>query len=161
MNGAIQDGADAVITPATTRSFFHPTIALHDPARVRREIEAKRRILARHARDPWPCHDLRALASPSVLISPAGCPDPSSRRTASTTLRSGGRAAAPQARGGSPSRFKVQEVTALYEALMERSAYVSTHGYWERFSGPELVAARMQLKPVVQPVTTVAAAPEA
>ncbi|WP_405662004.1 DUF6221 family protein [Streptomyces sp. NBC_01166] len=47
---------------------FHPTIALHvalhDPARVLREIEAKRRILARHARDPWPCHNLRDLASP-------------------------------------------------------------------------------------------------
>ncbi|MFJ7060030.1 DUF6221 family protein [Streptomyces microflavus] len=49
-------------------SGFHPTIALHvalhDPARVLREIKAKRRILARHARDPWPCHDLRDLASP-------------------------------------------------------------------------------------------------
>ncbi|WP_332760413.1 DUF6221 family protein [Streptomyces sp. MT206] len=49
-------------------SGFHPTIAqhvaLHDPARALREIEAKRRILARHARDPWPCHDLRDLASP-------------------------------------------------------------------------------------------------
>ncbi|MFJ5047343.1 DUF6221 family protein [Streptomyces sp. NPDC088719] len=53
---------------------FHPTIALHvalhDPARVLREIEAKRRILARHARDPWPCHGLRDLASPY-----AGHPD--------------------------------------------------------------------------------------
>ncbi|WP_406500043.1 DUF6221 family protein [Streptomyces sp. NBC_00846] len=49
-------------------SGFHPTIALHvalhDPARVLREVEAKRRILARHARDPWPCHNLRDLASP-------------------------------------------------------------------------------------------------
>ncbi|GAA2532280.1 DUF6221 family protein [Streptomyces koyangensis] len=48
-------------------SGFHPTVArhvaLHDPARVLREVEAKRRILARHARDPWPCHDLRDLAS--------------------------------------------------------------------------------------------------
>ncbi|WP_454320781.1 DUF6221 family protein [Streptomyces phaeoluteigriseus] len=38
--------------------------ALHDPARVLREIEAKRRIPARHAHDPWPCHNLRDLASP-------------------------------------------------------------------------------------------------
>ncbi|MEU5620663.1 DUF6221 family protein [Streptomyces sp. NPDC047802] len=49
-------------------SGFHPTIALHvalhDPARILREIEAKPRILARHARDPWPSHDLRDLASP-------------------------------------------------------------------------------------------------
>ncbi|MBW8487611.1 DUF6221 family protein [Actinomadura parmotrematis] len=68
---------------------FHPTIALHvalhDPARVLREIEAKRRVLARHALspaggdpelpwenvddcqydgDPWPCDDLLDLASP-------------------------------------------------------------------------------------------------
>jgi Family of unknown function (DUF6221) len=47
---------------------FHPAIALHvalhDPARVLREIEAKRRILARHARDRWPSDDLRDLASP-------------------------------------------------------------------------------------------------
>ncbi|MFE7598677.1 DUF6221 family protein [Streptomyces sp. NPDC057494] len=38
---------------------FHPTIAqhvaLHDPARILREVEAKRRILARHARDPRLC----------------------------------------------------------------------------------------------------------
>lgn len=70
-------------------SGFHATIALHvalhDPARVLREIEAKRRILARHALspavgdpelpwddrddcqfdgDPWPCDDLLDLASP-------------------------------------------------------------------------------------------------
>jgi hypothetical protein len=48
-------------------SGFHPAIArhvaLHDPARVLRDIAAKRRILARHARDPWPSHDLRDLAS--------------------------------------------------------------------------------------------------
>jgi hypothetical protein len=68
---------------------FHPTIALHvalhDPARVLREIEAKRRVLARHTLslavgdpelpwdehddcqfdgDPWPCGDLLDLASP-------------------------------------------------------------------------------------------------
>lgn len=47
---------------------FHPTIAqhvaTHDPARVLRETAAKRRILARHARDPWPNDDLRDLASP-------------------------------------------------------------------------------------------------
>ncbi|GGK32137.1 hypothetical protein GCM10011583_74870 [Streptomyces camponoticapitis] len=52
----------------TDLSGLPPTIALHvalhDPARVLREIEAKRRILARHARDPWPCHDLRDLALP-------------------------------------------------------------------------------------------------
>ncbi|WP_239475237.1 DUF6221 family protein [Streptomyces sp. CS131] len=50
---------------------FHPTIAhvaLYDPVRVLREIQAKRRILARHARDPWPCHDLRDLASPSPTL---------------------------------------------------------------------------------------------
>ncbi|GGK30712.1 hypothetical protein GCM10011583_73160 [Streptomyces camponoticapitis] len=41
-----------------------PHVALHDPARVQREIEAKRRIPTRHARDPWPCHNLRDLASP-------------------------------------------------------------------------------------------------
>ncbi|QNS08326.1 DUF6221 family protein [Streptomyces xanthii] len=49
-------------------SGFHPTIALHvalhDPARILREIEAKRRILARHAREPWPCPNVRDLASP-------------------------------------------------------------------------------------------------
>ncbi|APS20271.1 hypothetical protein TK78_15895 [Streptomyces sp. Tue 6075] len=49
---------------------FHPTIAqhvaLHDPARVLREIEAKQRILARHAHDPWPYHDVQDLASPYV-----------------------------------------------------------------------------------------------
>ncbi|MFB6557726.1 DUF6221 family protein [Streptomyces sp. NPDC056400] len=68
---------------------FHPTIAshvaLHDPARVLREVEAKRRVLARHDLapavgdpetpwddrddcrfdgDPWPCDDLLDLASP-------------------------------------------------------------------------------------------------
>ncbi|MER5779555.1 DUF6221 family protein [Streptomyces sp. NPDC002039] len=72
-------------------SGFHPTIAahvaLHDPARIRREVEAKRRILARHVLspavgdpelpwddrddcqfdgDPWPCDDLLDLASPYV-----------------------------------------------------------------------------------------------
>ncbi|MGW8485361.1 DUF6221 family protein [Streptomyces sp. NPDC055886] len=49
-------------------SGFHSTIAQHvalyDPARVLREIEAKRRILASHARGSWPCHHLRDLASP-------------------------------------------------------------------------------------------------
>jgi len=70
-------------------SGFHPAIALHvalhDPARVLREIEAKRRVLARHALRPatgnpelpwdnrddcqydgetWPCGDLLDLASP-------------------------------------------------------------------------------------------------
>ncbi|MGW6786913.1 DUF6221 family protein [Streptomyces sp. NPDC054987] len=70
---------------------FHPTIALHvalhDPARVLREIEAKRHVLARHLfspaigdpelpwdnRDdcqydgePWPCDDLLDLALPYV-----------------------------------------------------------------------------------------------
>lgn len=68
---------------------FPPTIALHvalhDPARVLREVEARRRVLARHVlspatgdpelpwdnRDdcqydgePWPCDDLLDLASP-------------------------------------------------------------------------------------------------
>jgi hypothetical protein len=47
VNGAIQDGSDAVIKLGTTRSFqLH--VALHDPARVLREIEAKRLVLARH-----------------------------------------------------------------------------------------------------------------
>ncbi|MBT2895339.1 DUF6221 family protein [Streptomyces sp. McG3] len=70
-------------------SSFHPTIALHvalhDPARVLREVEAKRRVLARHVLSPatgdpelpwdnrddcqydgetWPCDDLLDLASP-------------------------------------------------------------------------------------------------
>lgn len=70
-------------------SGFHPTIArhvaLHDPARVLREVEAKRRILARHVLSPatgdpelpwdncddcqfdgarWPCDDLLDLATP-------------------------------------------------------------------------------------------------
>ncbi|MEU1193973.1 DUF6221 family protein [Streptomyces sp. NPDC005859] len=70
-------------------SGFHPTIALHvalhDPARVLREVEAKRRVLARHVLSPatgdqelpwdnrddcqydgetWPCDDLLDLASP-------------------------------------------------------------------------------------------------
>jgi len=49
-------------------SGFHPTIALHvalhDPARVLREVAAKRRILARHVADPWPCDDMLDLASP-------------------------------------------------------------------------------------------------
>ncbi|WP_327350365.1 DUF6221 family protein [Streptomyces sp. NBC_01304] len=70
-------------------SGFHPTIALHvamhDPVRVLREIEAKRRVLARHVLSPatgdpelpwdnrddcqfdgeaWPCDDLLDLASP-------------------------------------------------------------------------------------------------
>ncbi|MFI8007259.1 DUF6221 family protein [Streptomyces sp. NPDC086010] len=58
------------LTPAVfaAQSGFHHMIArhvaLHDPARALREIKAKRRILARHARDSWPCHDLRDLASP-------------------------------------------------------------------------------------------------
>lgn len=68
---------------------FHPTIALHvalhDLARVLREIQAKRRVLARHVLSPaagdpelpwdnrddcqydgetWPCDDLLDLASP-------------------------------------------------------------------------------------------------
>jgi hypothetical protein len=70
-------------------SGFHPTIAqhvaLHDPARVLREVEAKRRVLSRHVLSPavvdpelpwdgcddcqfcgelWPCDDLRDLAFP-------------------------------------------------------------------------------------------------
>ncbi|WP_234017771.1 MULTISPECIES: DUF6221 family protein [unclassified Streptomyces] len=70
-------------------SGFRPTIALHvalhDPARALREVEAKRRVLARHALSPaagdpelpwdnrddcqyddetWPCDDLLDLASP-------------------------------------------------------------------------------------------------
>ncbi|MFJ4863257.1 DUF6221 family protein [Streptomyces sp. NPDC088748] len=70
-------------------SGLHPTIALHvalhDPARVLREIEAKRRVLARHVLNPaigdpelpwdnrddcqydgeiWPCDDLLDLAAP-------------------------------------------------------------------------------------------------
>lgn len=70
-------------------SGFHPTIAehvaLHDPARVVREVTAKRRVLARHALSPaigdsempgdgrnncrydgsdWPCPDLLDLALP-------------------------------------------------------------------------------------------------
>ncbi|MFJ3968882.1 DUF6221 family protein [Streptomyces parvus] len=49
---------------------FHPTIAqhvaLHDPARVLREIEAKRRILARHSHAPWPHPDVQDLASPYI-----------------------------------------------------------------------------------------------
>ncbi|MCQ4207938.1 DUF6221 family protein [Streptomyces longispororuber] len=68
---------------------FRPTIALHvtlhDPARALREVEAKRRVLARHTLSPatgdpelpwdnrddcqfdgetWPCEDLLDLASP-------------------------------------------------------------------------------------------------
>ncbi|MFI6950976.1 DUF6221 family protein [Streptomyces sp. NPDC050422] len=72
---------------------LHPTIALHvalhvalhDPARILREVEAKRHVLARHALSPatgdlelpwdnrddcqydgetWPCDDLLDLASP-------------------------------------------------------------------------------------------------
>ncbi|MEI5033332.1 DUF6221 family protein [Streptomyces sp. S1A(2023)] len=34
------------------------------PGRVLHEVEAKRRILARHAGGPWPYHTLRDLASP-------------------------------------------------------------------------------------------------
>ncbi|MFB8441151.1 DUF6221 family protein [Streptomyces niveus] len=64
---------------------FPPTtalhVALHDPARVLREVEAKRRVPARHVpwdnRDDcrydgetWPCDDLLDLASPY-----AGHPD--------------------------------------------------------------------------------------
>ncbi|MFD8985270.1 DUF6221 family protein [Streptomyces sp. NPDC059564] len=70
-------------------SSFRPTIALHvalhDPGRVLREVEAKRRLLARHVLSPatgdpelpwdnrddcqydgetWPCDDLLDLASP-------------------------------------------------------------------------------------------------
>ncbi|MFJ9477486.1 DUF6221 family protein [Streptomyces mirabilis] len=70
-------------------SGFHPTIALHialpDPARVLRKVEAKRRVLARHVLSPatgdpelpwdnrddsqydgetWPCDDLLDFASP-------------------------------------------------------------------------------------------------
>jgi hypothetical protein len=70
-------------------SGFHPTIAehvaLHDPARVLREVAAKRRVLARHVLSPaigdpelpwdnrndcqydgdeWPCPDLLDLALP-------------------------------------------------------------------------------------------------
>ncbi|GAA1375610.1 DUF6221 family protein [Streptomyces beijiangensis] len=91
-------GTDAGSGPLTgTRSTsakeelsgFHPTIALHvalhDPPRVLREIEAKRRVLARHVLSPatgdpelpwdnrddcqfdgetWPCADLPDLAAP-------------------------------------------------------------------------------------------------
>ncbi|MFK0222348.1 DUF6221 family protein [Streptomyces vinaceus] len=60
-------------------------VALHDPARILREVEAKRRVLARHVLSPatgdpelpwdnrddcqydgetWPCDDLLDLASP-------------------------------------------------------------------------------------------------
>ncbi|MDF6043799.1 DUF6221 family protein [Streptomyces sp. JH14] len=71
------------------RSGFHPTIAehvaLHDPARVLREVAAKRRVLGRHVLSPavgdpelpwdnrddcqwdgeiWPCPDLLDLAAP-------------------------------------------------------------------------------------------------
>nr|WTB35006.1 DUF6221 family protein [Streptomyces sp. NBC_00830] len=70
-------------------SGFHPAIAqhvaLHDPARVLREVEAKRRVLARHQLSPavgdpelpwdnrddcqfdgndWPCDDFLDLAFP-------------------------------------------------------------------------------------------------
>ncbi|MEV7834387.1 DUF6221 family protein [Streptomyces subrutilus] len=70
-------------------SGLHPAIALHaalhDPARILREVEAKRRVLARHVLSPatgdpelpwdnrddfqydgetWPCDDLLDLASP-------------------------------------------------------------------------------------------------
>ncbi|MEV0036214.1 DUF6221 family protein [Streptomyces sp. NPDC050804] len=70
-------------------SGFHPTIAqhvaLHDPARVLRDVEAKRRVLARHVLSPpigdpeipwanrsdcqydgedWPCPDLLDLVLP-------------------------------------------------------------------------------------------------
>ncbi|MFI9813604.1 DUF6221 family protein [Saccharothrix variisporea] len=60
---------------------FHPTIARHvarhDPARVLREVAAKRRVLRRHRPervgdrvvcrvdgDPFPCADVRDLAAP-------------------------------------------------------------------------------------------------
>ncbi|MFC8827664.1 DUF6221 family protein [Streptomyces sp. NPDC057137] len=68
---------------------FHPTVArhvaAHDPARVLRDVDAKRRVLARHALSPavgdpelpwdnrddcqwdgedWPCPDLLDLALP-------------------------------------------------------------------------------------------------
>lgn len=71
------------------RTGFHTTIArhvaLHDPARVLREVEAKRRVLNRHTFSPaegdperpwndrddcqfdgdlWPCEDLLDLARP-------------------------------------------------------------------------------------------------
>ncbi|MGW5351387.1 DUF6221 family protein [Streptomyces sp. NPDC004031] len=73
-----------------------PHVALHDPARVLREVEAKRRVLARHGLspavgdpelpwddrddcqydgDPWPCDDLLDFASPY-----AGHPDYPLRR---------------------------------------------------------------------------------
>ncbi|MEU9091804.1 DUF6221 family protein [Streptomyces sp. NPDC048428] len=73
----------------TELSGFQPAIALHvalhDPARVLREVEAKRRVLTRHVLSPatgdlelpwdnrddcqydgetWPCDDLLDLASP-------------------------------------------------------------------------------------------------
>ncbi|WP_330278103.1 DUF6221 family protein [Lentzea sp. NBC_00516] len=62
-------------------------VALHDPARVLREVEAKRRVLARHVFSPaggdpelpwenhddchldgelWPCDDVLDLAAPYV-----------------------------------------------------------------------------------------------
>jgi hypothetical protein len=72
-------------------SGFHPPIALHvamhDPARILREVNAKQRVLSRHVLSPasgdpelpwdnrddcqydgetWPCDDLLDLASPYV-----------------------------------------------------------------------------------------------
>ncbi|WP_328678224.1 DUF6221 family protein [Streptomyces sp. NBC_00322] len=79
-------------TPTATRwtsARLHPTIAqhvaLHDPARVLRDVEAKRRVLARHTLGPpigdpelpwdnrsdchydgedWPCPDILDVALP-------------------------------------------------------------------------------------------------
>ncbi|MFF2077175.1 DUF6221 family protein [Kitasatospora sp. NPDC058162] len=66
-------------TSATPSSAASPPatathIARHDPARVLREVAAKRRILARHAPGPagacrhdrnrWPCADVRDLLPP-------------------------------------------------------------------------------------------------
>ncbi|MEU5281048.1 DUF6221 family protein [Streptomyces asoensis] len=82
--------ASSARSPANFQlSGFHPTIALHvalhDPARVLREVAVKRRVLARHALGPatgdpelpwdnrndgqydgdtWACDDLFDLASP-------------------------------------------------------------------------------------------------
>ncbi|MEU9716554.1 DUF6221 family protein [Streptomyces sp. NPDC047976] len=89
------DGCEEWTAHGHTRDFrqeglsgFHPTIAmhvaLHDPARVPRQVEAKQRVFSRHVLSPatgdpelqwdnrddcqydgetWPCDDLLDLAS--------------------------------------------------------------------------------------------------
>ncbi|MGV2918813.1 hypothetical protein [Streptomyces alfalfae] len=54
----------------------------------------------------------------------------------------------PRSRPASPGwkADEAAEMAALHDRQIERSAYVSGHAYWQQFTGPDLVKARMALK---------------